>query len=102
MLFHYAPGRGKEHPLKFLAGYRGRFLQCDAYQSYNALTGIARDGGPWQLVYCWTHVRRRFVKRFENEGSPIAEEMLRQIALLYQIEKTMRGKHASVRLRRPA
>jgi len=28
VLFHYAPGRGKEHPLKFLAGYRGRFLQC--------------------------------------------------------------------------
>ena len=98
VLFHYAPGRGKEHPLKFLAGYRGRFLQCDAYQSYNALTEIARDGGPWQLVYCWTHVRRRFVKRFENEGSPIAEEMLRQIALLYQVEKTVRGKEASVRL----
>jgi transposase len=77
---HYAPGRGKAHPLKFLAGYRGRFLQCDAYQSYNALTEIARDNGPWQLVYCWTHMRRRFVKRFESDGWPIAEEMLRQIA----------------------
>jgi len=97
-LFHYAPGRGKEHPLRFLAGYRGRFLQCDAYQSYNALTEITRDTGPWRLVYCWTHVRRRFVKRFENEGSPIAEEMLRQIALLYQIERTVRGKDAAVRL----
>ena len=98
VLFHYAPGRGKVHPLKFLAGYRGRFLQCDAYQSYDALTEIARDGGPWQLVYCWTHVRRRFVKRFENEGSPIAEAMLRQIALLYQVEKTVRGEAASLRL----
>jgi len=27
VLFHYAPGRGKEHPLKFLAGYQGQFLQ---------------------------------------------------------------------------
>lgn len=98
VLFHYAPGRGREHPLKFLDGYRGRFLQCDAYQSYNALTEIAREGGPWQLVHCWTHVRRRFVKRFENEGSPIAEEMLRQIALLYQVEKTVRGKGAAIRL----
>jgi len=97
-LFHYAPGRGKEHPLNFLAGYCGRFLQCDAYQSYNALTGITPDNGPWQLVYCWTHVRRRFVKRFENEGSPIAEEMLRQIALLYQVKKTVRGKETAVRL----
>lgn len=91
VLFHYAPGRGKAHPLNFLAGYHGRFLQCDAYQSYNAMTEIARDNGPWQLVYCWTHVRRRFVKRFESDGSPIAEEMLRQIALLYQIEKGLRG-----------
>ena len=98
VLFHYAPGRGKEHPLKLLSGYRGRFLQCDAYQSYNALTEISRDNGPWQMVYCWTHVRRRFVKRFENEGSPIAEEMLRQIALLYQVDQTVRGKEASVRL----
>ncbi|TGN68718.1 IS66 family transposase [Paracoccus liaowanqingii] len=98
VLFYYAPGRGREHPLRFLAGYRGRFLQCDAYQSYNALTEVARDSGPWQLVYCWTHVRRRFVKRFEGEGSPIAEEMLRQIALLYQIEKTVRGQAPADRL----
>jgi transposase len=98
VLFHYAPGRGKQHPLKFLAGYRGRFLQCDAYQSYTALTEIARDTGPWQLVYCWTHVRRRFVKRLENEGSPIAEEMLCRIATLYGVEKSVRGKDPAVRL----
>ena len=70
-MFHYAPGRAKAHPLNFLAGYRGRFLQCDAYQSYYAMIEIARENGPWQLVYCWTHVRRRFVKRFESDGSPI-------------------------------
>ena len=86
------------HPLMFLAGYRGRFLQCDAYQSYNALAEIPRENGPWQLVHCWTHVRRRFVKRFENEGSPIAEEMLRRIAALYGIEKTVRGRDPAVRL----
>ena len=66
--------------------------------NYNALTDIARDHGPWQLVYCWTHVRRRFVKRCESDGSTIAEEMLRQIALLYQIKKTVRDKEAAVRL----
>ncbi|WP_245155809.1 IS66 family transposase, partial [Paracoccus ravus] len=98
VLFHYAPGRGQEHPLKFLAGYLGRFLQCDAYQAYNAMPEIPRDSGPWQLVYCWTHVRRRFVKRFENDRSPIAQEMLRQIALLYQVEKMVRGKEPALRL----
>lgn len=98
VLFHYAPGRGKAHPLNFLAGYRGRFLQCDAYQSYNAMTEIARDNGPWPLVYCWTHVRRRFVKRLQSDGSPIAEEALRQIARLYAIEASVRGQAPAIRL----
>lgn len=57
-----------------------------------------RDNGLWQLVYSWTHVRRRFVKRFESDGPPIADETLRQIALHYQIEKTVRGNDAAVRL----
>lgn len=43
------------------------------------------EASTWQPVYCWTHIlRRRFVKRAENEGAPIAEEMLRRIALLYR------------------
>ncbi|MCL7466835.1 transposase [Phaeovulum sp. NW3] len=68
------------------------------YQSYNALTEITGKEGPWQLVNYWSHVRRRFIKRFESDGSPIAEEMLRQIALLYQIEKTVRGNGPGDRL----
>jgi len=60
--------------------------------------GIARDRGPWQPVGCWTHLRRRFVRRLENEGSPIAGEMLRQIAALHRVEKTVRGKEAALRL----
>jgi hypothetical protein len=40
----------------------------------------------------------RFVKRLENEGSPIAEDMLWQIALLCRVEKTVCGKDSSVRL----
>jgi hypothetical protein len=38
------------------------------------------------------------VKRFENEGSPIAEEMLRRIAAIYGAEKAVRGKDPAVRL----
>jgi transposase len=98
VLFHYAPGRGAQHPLAFLAEYQGRFLQCDGYEAYTKLTTIDREGGPWELVHCWTHVRRRFVKRMDSSGSPIAQEALRQIALLYQIEKIVRGQSPDVRL----
>lgn len=47
---------------------------------------------------CWTHVRRRFLKRLEADGSPIAEQALRQIAELYAIEKSVRGHAPELRL----
>ena len=66
--------------------------QCGACQSHNALTNVAGDISPWQLVCCWTPERRCFVKPFENDGSPSAEEMMRQIALLYWIEEVVRAR----------
>mgnify|MGYP005854144861 FL=1 len=98
VMFHYAPGRGAVHALKFLDGYRGRFLQCDGYEAYGKLTEVDRAEGPWQLVHCWAHVRRRFVKRLQSDGSPIAEEALRQIAQLYAIEASVRGHPPAIRL----
>ena len=98
VLFHYAPGRGAVHARRFLDGYRGRFLQCDGYDAYDKLIAVDRPEGPWQLVHCWTHVRRRFVKRLESDGSPIAEQALRQIAALYAIEASVRGRAPEIRL----
>jgi transposase len=37
------------------------------------------------------HVRRKFVDVFSSQGSAIAEEVIRRIALLYTIEKEIRG-----------
>jgi len=91
-------GRGGVHAVRLLEGYRGRFLQCDGYQAYDALAAQARPEGSWELVHCWTHVRRRFVKRMETDASPIAEEALRQIAQLYAIEATVRGRAPEARL----
>jgi hypothetical protein len=98
VMFHYAPGRGAVHARRFLEDYRGRFVQCDGCDVYDKLTKVDRPEGPWTLVHCWTHARRRFVKRLENDGSPIAEEALRQIAELYAIEKTVRGSAPEARL----
>ncbi|WP_275600384.1 IS66 family transposase [Paracoccus versutus] len=95
---HYAPGRGAVHALRFLEGYCGQFVQCDGYEAYDKLTKVDRTEGPWTLVHCWPHARRRFVKRLEKDGSPIAEEALRQIAELHAIEKTVRGAAPDVRL----
>lgn len=98
VMFHYAPGRGAAHAVRFLEGYCGRFLQCDGYDAYHKLAAVDRPEGAWRLVHCWTHVRRRFVKRLEADGSPIAEQALRQIAELYAIEKSVRGHSPGIRL----
>jgi transposase len=98
VLFAYAPGRGAAHAVNVLTGYRGRFLQCDGYDAYDKIAALDRPEGRWQLVHCWAHARRRFVKRVQNEGSPVAEEVLRRIALLYAVEAQVRGKPPEVRL----
>ena len=84
--------------MNFLRGYRGRFLQCDGYEAYDQLTTIQRNEGPWTLVHCWSHLRRRFVKLARNQKSPIAEAAVRQIATLYAVEATVRGMAPEVRL----
>src|SRR5438477_3524762 len=98
VLFRYAPGRSGAFAEQFLQGFKGRFLQCDGYDGYERLTGIQRAEGPWTLVHCWSHLRRRFVKQLRNTKSPIAEAAVRQIAALYAIEATVRGAPPEVRL----
>ena len=68
-----------------------RFLQCDGYEGYGRLTRIERPQGPWVLVHCWSHLRRRFVKLVRSNKSPIAEAAVRQIATLYAVEAMVRG-----------
>ena len=98
MLFRHAPGRSGAFAEQFLDGCNGRFLQCDAYDGYNRLTEVVRLQGPWTLVYCWSHLRRRFVKLVRNSKSPIAEAVVQQIAQLYAVEATVRGSSPDIRL----
>lgn len=68
------------------------------------LSGLRRHGklgssvGLWQLVYCCTCVRRRFVKRLENVATLIAEHGLRQIVQLHAIGATVRSRQSTIRL----
>jgi transposase len=91
VLFRYAAGRSGAFAEQFLQGFGGQLLQCDGYDGYDRLTRIERPQGPWTLVHCWSHLRRRFVKQMRNTKSPIAEAAVRQIAALYAVEATVRG-----------
>ncbi len=93
VVFRYAPGRGKEHAAKLLAGYRG-ILQCDGYAAYK---GVSASGEGITLAFCWAHVRRGFFDLTKGGTAPIAEEALRRIAALYAVEAEVRGKPPDLR-----
>jgi transposase len=91
VVFRYAPGRAGLHAEEMLAGFDG-VLQVDGFAGYNRLQRAERQGGsPLRLAYCWSHGRREVIKATSEAGSPIGEEILQRIAVLYAIEKQIRG-----------
>jgi transposase len=88
--YAYAPGRGGEHAVALLDGYRG-VLQVDGYAAYKRLTEPKRAGGPIALAYCWSHLRRRFYEIAVGGHAPIAAEALVRIGELYRVEAEIRG-----------
>ena len=96
IVYSYMPGRGGMWAAKLLDNYRG-ILQVDGYEVYRQFGKADRLGGPATLAYCWAHVRRGFFDAAKGEGAPIAEEALRRIAALYEIERDIRGQSPDVR-----
>jgi len=104
---HYAPGRGKGASAEVFPaqGNQGpAFCNADAYQSYSADRESRATTARGKLVYCWPHVRRRFVKRFENEGSPIARSDAAPASrcCIRSKQDSGAGKDAAVRASGPA
>ena len=77
-VFDLTPGRGAEHPERFLAGYAG-FVHADAYAGYNGLHGGDRHVG------CWMHARRGFHQ--VREQDPRAVDALAVVRTLYAVER---------------
>ncbi len=85
--FQYSPDRKGIHPQQHLKHYRGA-LHADGYAGFNQLY----VKGEVIEVACWAHVRRKFYDIMQSTGSPIATEAIERIAMLYAIEKDIRGK----------
>lgn len=86
VLFDYQPGRGHEHPERFLGGFGGTVM-TDGYAAWRMLKGRAHLG-------CMAHVRRRFDEALKAQKTPTgrAKEALALIGKLYHIEKIAQGK----------
>lgn len=84
--YKFSTDREGKHPTGHLDQYKG-WIHADGYAGFNEL--FAKD--KVHEMACMAHVRRKFVDIFQSQGSQIAEEAIRRIALLYAVEKAARG-----------
>ncbi len=96
VLFRYSADRKGEHPARHLRAFRG-VLQVDGYAGFDRLFDDDNPAHPRREAACWAHVRRKFYDLQVATGSPVAAEALRQIAVLYQIEDSLRGQSPPTR-----
>jgi len=96
VVYSYAPGRGGDHAAALLKGYSG-VLQTDGYSAYRSLANPKRAGSTTSPDASWAHWRRQWFDIAKSPPAPIATEVLKRIAELYQIEAEIRGKSANER-----
>lgn len=86
VIFDYQTSREGLHPAAFLADYQGT-LMVDGYSGYSALFANGMTA-----LYCWAHVRRKFVDLHVANKSTVVAQALAQIAALYAVEAFIRDK----------
>ena len=103
IVFDYQAGRSGRHAQQFLDNWHGHLL-VDDYGGYKALFAAARAHPesqrqlePCVELACWAHARRKFFDLFQASQSPIAQEALNRIALLYAVEAEARDLSAAER-----
>ena len=84
--FAYSPDRKGQHPRAHLKDFSG-ILQADGYAGFAQLY----SWGSVQEAACWAHARRKFYDVYKDQSSPLAAEVLQRIAVLYAIEREVRG-----------
>src|SRR3954466_7272906 len=95
VVYLYAEDRKGEHPAAPLAEFRG-VRQVDGYGGFKRLLED-RPAGEIRLAFCWAHCRRRFYDIHQATGSPLAEEGLRRIGELCEVEAEIRARPAEER-----
>lgn len=94
----FSSDRRRLHPRQHLATFSG-VLHADGTGGFRDLVEPHKPGGPPAILEaaCWAHARRKLFDLTTSGKAPIAEEALRRIGELYDIEKAMRGEPPDVR-----
>jgi len=93
VVYDFSPSRAGEHARNFLQEWKGK-LVCDDFGGYKASfeLGVTEIG-------CLAHARRKFFELHATNKSQLAEQALRYIQLLYEIEKEARDLEPDLRHR---
>jgi transposase len=83
--YHIEDSRSAAAARSFFGDYAGK-LVCDGYSVYQALR---KQGGRFEIVHCWAHVRRKFSEVDELHPGSCAG-VLDLIGELYAIEREAR------------
>ena len=96
-VYFWFPGRAGKCLEKIVpSDFRG-VIQSDGYQAYSA---FCEERDHIDLAGCWAHARRKFVDAYKSgEQKTRAAWLLRQIGLLYDIERELRESRAGPQLR---
>lgn len=94
VIFDWQISRSTEAALVKLKGFKG-WLQSDGYAVYER---IAADAEGIRLVACWAHARRKFHEALEETPKKGAW-FLKEIGLLYQLERQLREARAGPEVR---
>ena len=97
--YHYSANRKAIHAEALLGTCRG-FLHADGYAGFETLYRPTTPDGepPLVEVACWSHARRKLYEVHHATASPIALEALEQIAALFAIESSIRGRRPDQRV----
>jgi transposase len=96
--YFYSPDRKAIHPHTHLKDFRG-VLHADGYAGFKELYqgGASGEAAAIREAACMAHVRRKFFD-LTSDPAPVAEEALRRLGELYDIEKAIRGSPPERRL----
>lgn len=96
--YFFSPDRKGQHPKEHLARFTG-VLHADGYAGFRDLYEPRKLNEPPTILEaaCWAHARRKFFDLTASGPAPVAEETLRRIGELYDIEQTIRGEPPDVR-----
>lgn len=96
VIYEFCPGRGAQHPIKFLGPPREGepewqgVLVRDEYSAYDSVLDPKEHPGRI-AAGCTAHARRKFDELVKANASAIAPEALRRFADIYRVEHELAG-----------